>query len=285
MIKKYNYNILPNLTNINIYKIFSRGNRFYIKPNNIDKNLVIYGTNLSSNLNNKYYTQIVRNMVNIPNHLLYMLVGIIMSDGHISYSSKYKLENSIFNREFDINNIKYENGLLTKHNCRFSLKQSINHFEYIWYVYSKLSHYCLKTPYIRIARLRGKTFQQIEFITMALPCFSILRRLFYNGRVKVIPNNIYDMFNYESLAHIIMCDGSFAHKGIILNLQNYSCKDLCTLINLFYIKFNINCTLHKSRNQYTIYINVKDVRRIYPYIKEYIVPSMLYKLDKKLIKL
>ncbi len=119
---------------------------------------------------------------------------------------------------------------------------------------------------------------------MSLPCFSVLRRLFYKGRVKTLPNNIYDLINYESLAHIIMGDGAFTSKGIVLNLQSFTCKELCTLINIFYIKFNINCTLHKSRNNYVIYIRVKDVQNIYPHIETFIIDSMKYKFDKSLTK-
>lgn len=285
MIKKYKtYKLLlPDLTNINIYKIFPRSNRFYIKPNNINKELVIYGSNLESSLGIKQYTQIVRNMIQIPNNILYPLVGLIISDGYIEYSSKLNLNNSIFNKSFDINNINYINGLLTKHNCRFRFKQSIIHMEYLLYVYNILSHYCISSPFIKDSRLKGKIFKQIEFITMALPCFSILRRLFYKGRIKVIPSNIYDLFNYESLAHVIMCDGSFTNKGIVLNLQNYTSKELCTLINLFYIKFNISSTLHKSRNQFVIYLPVKSVKLIYPHIYPYIIDSMKYKIEGKII--
>lgn len=115
---------------------------------------------------------------------------------------------------------------------------------------------------------------------MALPCFSLLKRLFYKNRIKIIPNNIYDLINYESLAHIIMSNGSFTHKGITLNLQSFTVKELVMLINVFYIKFNIESTLHKSRNSYTIYINVKSMNKLYPYIDPFIIPSMKYKLYK-----
>lgn len=136
-------------------------------------------------------------------------------------------------------------------------------------------------PYIKIDRLYSKKFIMVEFITMALPCFSLLRRLFYTGRVKTLPTNIYDLINYETLAHIIMGNGTFTHKGIILNLQSFTVKELIILINIFYIKFDLVSTLHKSRNKHVIYINVKSVKKLYPHIKPYIIPSMVYKLKKK----
>lgn len=261
------------LNNESLYKIFPRSNRKYKEPNNECKELVVYGTNLSSSLSWKYYTDIVRYMVNIPNHTLCVLVGVILSDGSIEYSSKKNLENSIFNKPDNIK-IEYDKGLLTRHNCRFRFKQSIAHSEYVWYLYFKLSHYCKSAPYLKVDRLKGREFLAIEFVTMSLPCFSILRRMFYTGRVKTLPSNIYDLINYETLAHIIMGDGSYKEKGLCLNIQGYSVKELVTLINVFYIKFGLDCSIHKSINQYTIYIKVKSVTKLYPLVSPYLIPSM-----------
>lgn len=274
--------ILPDLINKNIYKIIPRGNKFYIKPDTKTKDLVIYGSNLSSSLNNNNYTKIVRYMVNIPNRLVYILSGLIISDGYIEYSSKLNLENSIFNCNKE--KIKYnKNGLLTEHSCRFRFKQKLDNFDYLWYVYNLLSHYCISLPFYKDSKLKNKIFPSVEFVTIALPCFSLLKRIFYKNRIKIIPNNIYDLINYESLAHIIMGDGSYTHKGVTLNLQSFTVKELILLINVFYIKFDIKCTLHKSRNKYVIYINVESMKKLYPHIEPFIIPSMKYKIHKKII--
>ncbi len=72
-----------------------------------------------------------------------------------------------------------------------------------------LSPYCMSMPRLTHTYVRGQVFNGLEIITRALPCFTILRKSFYNGRIKIIPNNLYDYINYVSLAHMIMCDGSF----------------------------------------------------------------------------
>lgn len=281
----YNNNglLLPSLNNDNLLKIFKRSNINYIKPNNECKELVVYGSNIESTNYLPFYTSIVRNMVNIPNKILYILVGLIISDGWIVYSSKKNLDKSIFNKSLN-KKINYEDNLLTKHNCRFKFKQSIIHFEYIWHIYTILNHYCSRGPYKIKTTLKGKPFYGIELSTRALPVFSILKRLFYTGRIKTLPYNIYDLIDYSTLAHIIMGDGSFTGGGIILNLQSFTVKELVTLINIFKIKFNLDCVLHKSRNHYVIYINVKSIKLLYPHIKEYIIPSMRYKIEKKVFK-
>lgn len=256
----------------NIYQLFPRSNKVYIKPNTECKSLVIYGSNLESNLGNKKYTSIVNYMVNIPNNILYILTGIILSDGHIGIkTSKDK---------------KIIKGLTTTNNGRFYLKQSINDVEYVLYVFNLLSHYCLSPPKLKKSHLKGKIFYAVEFNTRSLPCFTILRSKFYNGRIKIIPNDLYELINYESLAHIIMGDGSLNKGGgITLNLQNFTLKELIYFINILKIKFDLDCTLHKSRNQYVVYIKLNSVKKLYKEIYPFIIPSMKYKFDKKIFEM
>lgn len=253
----------------NLYQIFKRSNKIYMKPNNICKKLVIYGSNIENNIGYKKYTSIVTYMVNIPNRILYILTGLILSDGHITFVTK-----TISNKQ----------GITSLKNSRFYLKQSLNHSEYLLYVFSLLSHYCITLPKTRICYLKGKPFYAIEFYTRALPCLTLLRNKFYNGRVKIIPSDIYDYIDYESIAHMIMSNGSFVRGGgILINLQNFTVKELILLLNVFKIKFNLDCTLHKSKHQYALYIKLESVKILYPKIKQYIVENMRYKFNKNII--
>nr|ATV99259.1 hypothetical protein [Naumovozyma castellii] len=252
--------------NGNLLEIYPRSNREYIQPDNISKELVIYGSNLETTLNLPDYTNIVKQMVNIPNNILYIMTGVLLTDGWIDYTSKKKLDNK------SLMNI----------NGRFMLKQSMIHCEYLIYVYMLLSHYCKSPPKLKIATVKGKNHSQLQFYTRALPCFTTLRHMFYNGRVKIVPKDLYNLLNYESLAHMIMCDGSNKEGGINLNLQSFTLKELIFIMNILYIKFDLNCTLHKSRNSYTIYIRVESVKRLYPKIMKFIIPSMRYKFNTNL---
>lgn len=258
--------------------IYPRSNRNYIKPNNINKELVVYGSNLESCVGMPIYTSIVRQIVGIPNNILYIITGILLTDGWIDYMSKKNL---------DIKTI-------IEVNCRFRFKQSMNHSEYVIYVFILLSHYCISYPKIKVAWVKGKPYNQLEFYTRSLPCFTVLRKIFYKGssppplrggvatfgRVKIVPNNLYDLLNYESLAHIIICDGSFVKGGgLYLNLQSFLIKELIFIINILKIKFNLNCLLHKSRHQYLIYIRVASVKKLFPIISKYILPCIRHKFD------
>lgn len=252
----------------NLLKIFPRSNPKYMKENNQCKSLVIYGSNLESAVHLPKFTRIVSYMVNIPNNILYPLVGMILSDGHISYAS-------LKNKD-EINNNLYSNI-----NSRFRFKQSIHHLEYALLVFRILSPYCISYPKIYKEKLKGKNFYCILVITRSLPCFTALRDLFYRGRIKIIPDNLYDLLTYEGLAHVIMGDGSFTSKGLTLNLQSFTLKELIFFRNVLEIKFNLDCTIHKSRNQYVVYIRVNSVKNLYPKIQKYIVLSMRYKFEQK----
>lgn len=269
----FNSNISENIrSNNNLLKIFPRSNINYILPNNNCKELVIYGSNLENNINCKYLTSIVRYMFGIPNNILYILTGLILSDGHI---------NTIYKKDKDI--LKYKDILITN-NSRFIFKQSIKNSEYLLYVFNLLSHYCRSIPKLKLDRVKGKTYNSIMFYTLSLPCFTILRKKFYKGRIKIIPNDIYDLINYESLAHIIMNNGSLNNdSGIVIHFKSYTLKELILFRNVLDIKFNLNCTLHKSKTQWVIYIKNKSTKDLYKNIYPYIISNIKHKFNSKII--
>ncbi len=267
IINNYFNNIFYTLYNYYNKYNNNNNNKYYIINNNI-KDLVIYGLNLESNVNKPNFLKDIINIINIPNNLLYIIVGILLIDGQINYSSKKNLDNKNI---IDIN-------------CKFKLKLSIKNKEYLIYVYKLLEHYCISIPKLKKDIIRGKEYLKLEFYTRSLPCFTLLRKHFYKGRIKIVPNDLYDLLNYESLAHIIICNSSFIkNKGIYLNILSFLLKEIIFIINIFIIKFNLNCTLHKlNNNNYIIYIKFKSIKLLYNNIKNYILPSIKYKFYYKL---
>jgi hypothetical protein len=97
--------IHKNKNTLNLLERFSKSNKNYLPENKNCKDLVIYGKFLESTTNYPRYTSIVRHMVNIPSHLNSIILGILLSDGHLFIN-------------------KNGNTLLT-------LKQTIKNFEFL----------------------------------------------------------------------------------------------------------------------------------------------------------
>jgi hypothetical protein len=85
------------------------------------KNVVLYGENCSSTIDYKY-DSILKSIQEIPRTHMSILIGILLSDAHLSKG--------------------------TNINSRLQFKQSLKNINYFYFVYSKLNHYCFKGAYL-----------------------------------------------------------------------------------------------------------------------------------------
>lgn len=84
--------------------------------------MVVWGTNLTSAVGMGRFTKVVRNMIQLPSYQKSAIVGLILSDGWLRFSSKNNKSPLI------------------------GFTQSLAHFDYVWFVFSFLSHYCDNMP-------------------------------------------------------------------------------------------------------------------------------------------
>ena len=103
--------------------------------------------------------------------------------------------------------------------------------------------------------------------------------MFYLEGKKVVPLDLYNMLNYEALAHWIMGEGTKVNKGLTLQTQSFTIQECVFIISILIHKFNLNCNIHMQRKQPTIYISAKSIKQIKAQLLPYFVPSMFYKLN------
>lgn len=239
----------------NLLKRFPKSNKNYLPNNNKCKALVVYGLNLNSTINYPRYTPIVRHMVQIHSNLQSIIVGILLSDGHLFIN---KAGNTLF-----------------------SFKKSMSHIKFFLFVFNKFIHYCSSYPRLDITTINDKkqTNVGIVFTTRVYPCFTEWYKNFYFKKTKVVPSDLYNMLTYEALAYWIMCDGTKSGKGLTLQTQSFTLKECVFIVSILIHKFDLKCSIHMQRNQHTIYISTKSMRQIKAKLLPYFSPSMVYKIS------
>ena len=246
---------------MNLLERFPKSNRNYLPVNNTCTSLVKFGDILTSTVGYPKFTSIIRHMVQIPRNKYGLLIGIIISDGWLQIN---------------------KSG-----NTRLAFKQALSQYEYLFYVYNQLAHYCSAPPKLVKSTLNykseNKTFYAISFSTRSYPAFTELYSIFYENNRKIVPKNLYDLLTYEALAHWICGDGTNTFGGITLQTQSFTIQEVVHIINVFIIKFDLKCTIHMQRGQPTIYISAKSIKKILPKILPYICDGMKYKVTEAIV--
>lgn len=75
-----------------------------------------------------------------------------------------------------------------------------------------------------------------------------------------------------------MDDGTKQTSGFILNTQSFSKADNLFLIQILKNKFDLDCSLHKDRDKYKIYIKKNSLPKFKELVAPYFHDSMRYKL-------
>jgi LAGLIDADG DNA endonuclease family len=146
------------------YMTKSKGKN-YLTTNS--KAIVLYGTNLSSTVGSPRFTALDRKSIKIPNNLISIFIGIIISDANVS--KQYKCD------------------------ARMVFKQTIKHIEYFYFVFFKLNHYCSKGPYVTRALVHKKEHLGLAFTTRTLPCITELYDIFYLDGKKIVPADLFNL--------------------------------------------------------------------------------------------
>jgi len=244
---------------ITVSKISIR-KRSFRAPKNSSTDLVIWGENMYSGFNRLKLSSVELNMYKLPQYQRSIIVGLLLSDGWLSYAS--------------VNN-KYP---------RLGFEQTSLQASYVWLVYWSLSHYCYSLPKFTSRTRYGLTLSSWSFSTRSLPCLVEIYNSFYINNKKVIPDNIFHILTPVALAHLIMGDGSSVSGGLRISTDDFTVIDVIRLINVLIIKYRLKCSLHINNHRPRIYIHTSSMGLLKSIVDPYIVPSMKYKLIPKTIR-
>lgn len=254
---------LPTLhTSINISRFTPKLSRRYLSTFNKKKNtaLVIWGINLTSTVGEKFSLQELK-MIQFPPYQYSVVIGLLLSDGWLTFS-----------------NVRAKNA-------RLGFKQSVNNMSYVSFVFFLLSHYCSSMPSMSKGRVRGDKLEHyFYFVTRSLSVFTGLHSIFYVNKVKVIPNDIYNLLTPVALAHMIMGDGSAERHGLILCTDSFTIPDVIKLINVLIIRYQLDCAfrLH-TPTQPRIYIKEGSMAKLRAIVEPYMHHALMYKLNNNLV--
>ena len=227
---------------------------------------MLWGSPLHYGLNWKNFNKQLRNMYQLPATQYFMLIGIMLSDGHIF--------------------IQKNRGAI---NGYFELQQSFNKFDYVLHVFSLIGHYCNRMPKIKmkiwLSAGEKKIHSGLRIVTRSLPCFTELHNLFYKNGIKCVPTNIYHLLNPIALAHWIMGEGSYQPGGtLVLCTESFSLQDVIHLMNVLLVRYGLESSLthyHTRNNQklHRIRILQKSMDSLRSVVFPHMMPSMYYKIQ------
>ena len=144
--------------------------------------------------------------------------------------------------------------------------------EYVDWKYDILKNVVSSSPHTRNGNGNRVAYR---FFTRQHPEITVLYRMFYQGRNKIIPDIPVDPL---ILAVWYMDDGSkCGTSSYYLNTQQFDMKDQEKLL-AYLRKFGLDARLNRDKKYWRIRLLMSCVDRFKEIIKPFIIPSMEYKI-------
>lgn len=163
--------------------------------------------------------------------------------------------------------------LRKKLNAHLEITHSIKQKEYVDWKYLFLKDIVITSPKLYYGN-EGRV--GYRFYTRSLPELTIFYNKFYRNGKKIIPNGL--SLSPLSLAIWYMDDGSKSRNAGYLNCQQFDPVSQNNLLKILE-DFGIKAKIHKDKIYRRIYISSLSMPILKDLIKQFIVPSMRYKLS------
>lgn len=162
-------------------------------------------------------------------------------------------------------------------NFRLVIRHSIQQTLYINWKYRLLQNWTLQKPKF------SHWNNSIGFRTVSHPELTAYYELFYCNGLKIVPKSLEKLLNPFILAVWYMDDGNIRKQnyriyGYYLNTQSFSKKENEMLSKILNRKFGLKTLVLKNKKGYRLYFGSQAKEKIPKLIKNYIIPSLQYKI-------
>lgn len=166
---------------------------------------------------------------------------------------------------------------------RAKFEQTNRNVEYlIWFhkLFASLGYCSTNKPKLfKQIKKNNLVYYGYKFYTFSFSSFNWLYDAFYINQVKHLPITLlYQILTPIALAIWFIDDGSILGKGYKIATNCFEKEELEQLCKLLYNKYNLQCSLHKDRQYFSLYIKSTSAKQFDQLIRPYIIESMKYKL-------
>lgn len=164
--------------------------------------------------------------------------------------------------------------------ARFRVHHGHKQKDYVFWKYQILKNLVLKGPREISWDNQKRNLHEISwyFHTKSLREFGILHSYFYKNGVKILPETIFELLTPQMIAVWFMDDGSNNGGSLTLNTHGFLKREQNRIVTYFKTKYAINTKIIKDRNKWKIAIGAYDCNKFISIIKDFIAPSMIYKI-------
>jgi len=184
--------------------------------------------------------------VNLTTYQKSMIIGTLLGDSSVSKRFCFNIGHSIKQKEY----FKHKTKLLKD-------------FNFLFY----------KRTYTD--KRNNNQYTTLQAYSLVFEELKVYRKLFYIEDKKVITKDILDQFNEISLAYLFMDDGNSQKYNTTIALCSFDEYSINLFRSFLLEKWQIETTVTKQKS---VRIRQKSILKFYNIIKEYIIPSMMYKI-------
>jgi hypothetical protein len=170
---------------------------------------------------------------------------------------------------------------------RAKFEQTNRNVEYLMWFHKffAIQGYCSnETPKLfKQIKKNNFVYYGYKFRTYSFSSFTWLYESFYINKVKHLPINLLsELLTPMALAIWFIDDGSLLGKGYKIATSCFEKEELDKLCELLYNKYNLECSLHKDKEYFNLYIKSASANHFAKLVEPYMINSMKYKLGKNI---